>query len=182
MPFNYLMLDLPKYIVNGPIQAKGFETRHRYAALFSDPHSGAGRAVHQDGFYRAAAWVRLQSDVVADRAERRVPAARDHQRALQVLHQHLQGPARRAHAAAAALRSDRSRAALSADRVPPGQAGRDRHHDQGRGGAARRVHRRCLRAALLSWRADRDGTGLHPAAELHAGSDRGRAAGGAGRS
>ena len=25
MPFNYLMLDLPKYIVNGPIQAKGFE-------------------------------------------------------------------------------------------------------------------------------------------------------------
>jgi putative ABC transport system ATP-binding protein len=26
MPFNFLMLDLPKYIVNGPIQAKGFET------------------------------------------------------------------------------------------------------------------------------------------------------------
>ena len=26
MPFSYFMLDLPKYIVNGPIQAKGFET------------------------------------------------------------------------------------------------------------------------------------------------------------
>ena len=26
MPFNFMMLDLPKYIVNGPIQAKGFET------------------------------------------------------------------------------------------------------------------------------------------------------------
>ncbi len=26
MPFNFAMLDLPKYIVNGPIQAKGFET------------------------------------------------------------------------------------------------------------------------------------------------------------
>ena len=25
MPFNFVMLDLPKYIVNGPIQAKGFE-------------------------------------------------------------------------------------------------------------------------------------------------------------
>ena len=25
MPFNYLMLDLPKYIVNGPIQARGFD-------------------------------------------------------------------------------------------------------------------------------------------------------------
>ncbi len=25
MPFNFIMLDLPKYIVNGPIQAKGFE-------------------------------------------------------------------------------------------------------------------------------------------------------------
>ena len=26
MPFSFLMLDLPKYIVNGPIQAKGFES------------------------------------------------------------------------------------------------------------------------------------------------------------
>ncbi len=26
MPFNYMMLDLPKYIVNGPIQARGFDS------------------------------------------------------------------------------------------------------------------------------------------------------------
>jgi putative ABC transport system ATP-binding protein len=28
MPFNYVMLDLPKYIVNGPIQARGFESEN----------------------------------------------------------------------------------------------------------------------------------------------------------
>ncbi|WP_131118937.1 ABC transporter transmembrane domain-containing protein [Lichenihabitans psoromatis] len=34
MPFNFLMLDLPKYIVNGPIQAKGFETANATQHFF----------------------------------------------------------------------------------------------------------------------------------------------------
>ncbi len=34
MPFNYVMLDLPKYIVNGPIQAKGFETANKTQHFF----------------------------------------------------------------------------------------------------------------------------------------------------
>ncbi len=34
MPFNYVMLDLPKYIVNGPIQAKGFETENATQHFF----------------------------------------------------------------------------------------------------------------------------------------------------
>ena len=34
MPFNYFMLDLPKYIVNGPIQARGFETENATQHFF----------------------------------------------------------------------------------------------------------------------------------------------------
>ena len=41
MPFNFLMLDLPKYIVNGPIQAKGFEnassTQHYFQVRIPVP-------------------------------------------------------------------------------------------------------------------------------------------------
>ncbi len=40
MPFNFFMLDLPKYIVNGPIQAKGFEkadsTQHYFQIKVPD--------------------------------------------------------------------------------------------------------------------------------------------------
>ena len=43
MPFNFLMLDLPKYIVNGPIQAKGFEkatsTQHYFQLRIPVPAS-----------------------------------------------------------------------------------------------------------------------------------------------
>ncbi|MCW6510584.1 ABC transporter transmembrane domain-containing protein [Lichenifustis flavocetrariae] len=43
MPFNYVMLDLPKYIVNGPIQAKGFEratdTQHYFQVKIPVPSS-----------------------------------------------------------------------------------------------------------------------------------------------
>ena len=43
MPFNFLMLDLPKYIVNGPIQAKGFEkatsTQHYFQMRIPLPSS-----------------------------------------------------------------------------------------------------------------------------------------------
>ena len=50
MPFNYLMLDLPKYIVNGPIQAKGFEkatdTQHYFQIRIPVPLS-----IHSDGFF-----------------------------------------------------------------------------------------------------------------------------------
>ena len=49
MPFNFLMLDLPKYIVNGPIQAKGFEkatsTQHYFQIKVPVPG-----AVKADGF------------------------------------------------------------------------------------------------------------------------------------
>ena len=49
MPFNYLMLDLPKYIVNGPIQAKGFEratdTQHYFQVRVPVPS-----IVNGDGF------------------------------------------------------------------------------------------------------------------------------------
>src|ERR1700710_402233 len=50
MPFNYLMLDLPKYIVNGPIQAKGFEratdTQHYFQIRVPVP-----AAINTDGFF-----------------------------------------------------------------------------------------------------------------------------------
>ncbi len=49
MPFNFIMLDLPKYIVNGPIQAKGFEqasaTQHYFQIRVPVP-----TAVKGDGF------------------------------------------------------------------------------------------------------------------------------------
>ena len=45
---------------------------------------------------------------------------------------------------------------------PQGEAGRNRHHDQGRGGAARRLHRRRLRAAGLPRRPGADRARLHP--------------------
>ena len=49
MPFNFLMLDLPKYIVNGPIQAKGFEkassTQHYFQMRIPLPSS-----LKHDGF------------------------------------------------------------------------------------------------------------------------------------
>ena len=50
MPFNYVMLDLPKYIVNGPIQAKGFEratdTQHYFQIKIPVPSS-----IHSDGSF-----------------------------------------------------------------------------------------------------------------------------------
>ena len=49
MPFNFAMLDLPKYIVNGPIQAKGFEkatsTQHYFQIRIPVP-----TAVKDNGF------------------------------------------------------------------------------------------------------------------------------------
>ncbi len=49
MPFSFLMLDLPKYIVNGPIQARGFEnpgdTQHYFQIRVPVPAT-----LKQDGF------------------------------------------------------------------------------------------------------------------------------------
>lgn len=49
MPFNFLMLDLPKYIVNGPIQAKGFDhpgaTQHYFQIRVPVPGN-----FNEDGF------------------------------------------------------------------------------------------------------------------------------------
>ncbi len=50
MPFNFIMLDLPKQIVNGPIQAKGFEkvaaTQHYFQLRVPVP-----AAIRGDGFF-----------------------------------------------------------------------------------------------------------------------------------
>ena len=54
MPFSYMMLDLPKYIVNGPIQAKGFDseqaTQHYFQIKIPVPQSlsadGAWELLH----------------------------------------------------------------------------------------------------------------------------------------
>ncbi len=52
MPFNFWLLDLPKYIVNGPIQARGFEhpgdTQHYFQIRIPIPAS-----VKQDGFRKS---------------------------------------------------------------------------------------------------------------------------------
>ena len=51
MPFSFLMLDLPKYIVNGPIQARGFEhpgaTQHYFQIRIPVPSA----SVKADGFF-----------------------------------------------------------------------------------------------------------------------------------
>lgn len=62
MPFNFAMLDLPKYIVNGPIQAKGFEkatsTQHFFQIRIPLPtavsHAGFIEVLH--GFDLSRMW------------------------------------------------------------------------------------------------------------------------------
>ena len=100
--------------------------------------------------------------------ELRLPGRRGRERPVQEDHQHPEGPHGRAHAAPPALRALRPHPALPAGPFPQGQAGRARHHDQGRGRAARRLHRRRLRAADVPRRPGADGDPVHHAAELAA--------------
>ncbi len=180
MPFSFWLLDLPKYIVNGPIQASGFEhpgdTQHYFQIRIPVPLS-----VKQEGFLEVLHGFDLDRVCVADHAVGRLPGAGGDQRPLQILHQLLQGPARRAHARAVPLRADGPGAALPHERVPPGEGRRGRHHDPRRGGAARRLHRRRHRAAGVPARADPHRHRLHPGAEPLSRADRARAAGRAGR-
>ena len=100
--------------------------------------------------------------------ELRLPGRRGGERPVQEEHQHQEGPHGRAHAAPPALRALRPHPALPAGPLPQGQAGRARDHDQGRGRAARRLHRRRLRAADVPRRPGADGDHLHHDAELAA--------------
>ena len=93
--------------------------------------------------------LRTRSHERADRAQHGVPRLCRHQRHVQALHQHLQGPARRADAAAPALPAGRPRAEISLCPVPQGPQFRNRDDDQGRGRSAGRLHRRGLRDAGL---------------------------------
>ena len=107
-------------------------------------------------------------------AERRVPGAGHHQRPVQILHQHLQGPARRKNAEAHPLRADRPHPALPAERLQTDEGRRSREHGEGRGRAARRLHRRRLRAAGAARRTGGDGADLHRRPEFLAGRHRRR--------
>ena len=154
LPFYFLSLDLPKSIVNGPIQGEGFssptdtETAMRIAL---DLPELAVRRRRDRAFQRHRA--RPHRD--AHLSLLPVPLLRSRERLLQALHLDLQGPARRAHAAPHALPAHRHAAALPAAAVPAAALLRDRHHGEGRGGAARRLHRRRLRPARLSCSARR---------------------------
>ena len=62
MPFNFIMLDLPKYIVNGPIQAKGFDkassTQHYFQVRIPVPATikGSGFIEVLHGFDLNRVW------------------------------------------------------------------------------------------------------------------------------
>ena len=118
------------------------------------------------GIYQLHRGIIARADVLSVRAEPLVPLSGPDQRRLQILHQHPQGPSRRAHAAAHALRPLRAAAALPARGHGHGQARRGGEHDQGRGRADRRVHRRRLHPAGLPGDAGRDRAPLHHRAEL----------------
>ena len=102
-----------------------------------------------------------------------VPVLRPHQRRVQVLDQRRQGRARRAHAAADALRPVRPGAAVHAGGAANGQVVGDGDHHQGRGRADRRLHRRRLHHAGLPRHAGADGSVLHHGAERLARPDGG---------
>ena len=94
-------------------------------------------------------------------AVRPVPDPRPDQRRLQIRHQRLRGHRRRTHAAPAALRAVLARAALPSAPFPAHLARRDRADDQCRGRAARRLHRRGVRAAGVSGRHAAHRPGVH---------------------
>ena len=154
-------------IINGPIQGEGFaspgdtETAMRIAFDLPSWLFGGGEVVLFDGFEFGRITMLVYLCVA-------VPVLRAGERLLQVLHLDLQGPARRAHAAAHALPAGRHAAALPAAAVPPAALLRSRHHGEGRGGAARRLHRRRLRPAGLPAQPGGHRHGVHPDAEHHA--------------
>ena len=170
MPTYFLAFDIPKLIVNGPIQGRGFETPDATQKVLADRDRQSVRRPVLHAVQR----LRTRPHGRADRAQRRVPGLCHHQRRLQALHQHLQGPARRAHASPPALPACGPGAALPVPPIPAGAQFRDRDHDQGRGRPAGRLHRRSFRYARLPGRPGACGAALHHAAELGAGSGHAR--------
>ena len=133
---------------------------------------GHRRAVRRDADRPAGRFVRRLHDGAADPAagaQLRFPLPGLRQRRFQVRHQHEQGTLGRAHAAPPALRAERPHPALSDHAGAQAQAGRDGHHDQGRGGTARRLHRRRLHRARVPRRSGLDGHGFHYGAKHLAG-------------
>ena len=102
LPFYFLSLDLPKSIVNGPIQGEGFsgpndtETAMRIAFDLPSWLFGGGEVVLFDGFELGRITMLAYLCVA-------VPVLRAGERLLQALHLDLQGPAWRADAAPHAL-------------------------------------------------------------------------------
>ena len=115
------------------------------------------------------------------RAEHGVLRARPDQRRLQMADQPSERRDGRAHAAPLALRSRAPAHLVRARGDPWNQAGRGGQHDQQRGRADRRVHRRCLRAAGLPRHPGADRSRLHPGAERVARHRGGRHRGDPGR-
>ena len=119
--------------------------------------------------------LRIRPDSVSDAAVRRLSGDRADQRRLQVLHQHVQGPARRADAAALPLSALPTPAALSADPLPENLGGADHSDGHGRIRIARRLYRRRFGAASVSGRNAADDHRFHVRAGSGARAGRDRA-------
>ena len=156
MVVYYLSLDLPKTIINEAIQGGKLPAARRHHPL---PR------------------LRPFAPGVPARAVADLPRADRAQRLAQVPDQHHEGLDGRAHAAPPALRALRPHPALPALALPPRQGRRDGDHDQGRGRAARRLHRRGADHAAVPRRAGVDGDVLHPLPALGARPDRARGGG-----
>ena len=167
----FMSFDLPKQIVNGPIQGK----RLRAAGRDPDLHEPALRpAVHRPG----RVVLRAFSSTAPGDAVCAEPACS----CLLVI---INGLFKfyintyKGRLGERMLRRIRFELVDRVLRFPPdvlqaGEGRRSRDHGQGRGGAARRLHRRCLRAAGAARRPGADGAALHHGPEFLARHDRGR--------
>ena len=144
---------------------QGFRDARRDTERAADFHRESVRRGVADAFRG----VRTRPHGRPDRAQHGVPGLCRHQRHVQAVHQHVQGPAGRAHAAPPSLPAGRPRPQVSVSAVPQGAQLRDRHHDQGRGRPAGRLHRRGFRDTGLPCRPGPVRPHLHHASELAAG-------------
>ena len=156
LPFYFASLDLPRRIVNEAIQGRAFEggrTTAPFLAISFDLPRWLGGGTS----FTSSSGFQVDRCRPAVRPVGAVPGVRPDQRRLQVLDQRRQGRARRAHAAADALRPFRPGPALHARGAAHGEVVRDGDDHQGRGRADRRLHRRCLHHAGLPRHAGDDG-------------------------
>ena len=139
-----------------------------------------GRQVPAARRHRRLPRLRARPPRVPARAVAGVPRADRAERLAQVPDQHHEGLDGRAHAAPPALPALRPDPALPDHALPPRQGRRDGDHDQGRGRAARRLHRRGADHAAVPRRPGADRDVLHPLPALGARPDRARGGGGPG--